>query len=92
MLPTCKPVPPVKGGAPPKLRVQLWNEMNHVQSMWVRDSACELFSALGRGARATAGIDAQLWVNVMADDPQWQHAVDEWVAPIAERGAGARRR
>lgn len=70
----------------PSLRVQLWNELNHVPSLWVRSSACGLLSALGRGAaRAFPRHQLQLWVNVMADDPLWQNAVDHWVAPTCAR-------
>ena len=60
------------------LRVQLWNELNHLPSRWVRSGACELLSALGRGARR-ANATAQLWVNAMADDPLWHRAVDGWI-------------
>ena len=60
------------------LRVQLWNELNHLPSHWIRSGACELLSALGRGARR-ANATAQLWVNAMADDPLWHRAVDGWI-------------
>ena len=45
---------------------------------WLRSGACELLSALGRGARR-ANATAQLWVNAMADDPLWHRAVDGWI-------------
>jgi len=60
------------------LRVQLWNELNHLPSHWIRSGACELLSALGRGARRV-NATAQLWVNAMADDPLWHRAVDGWI-------------
>lgn len=60
------------------LRVQLWNELNHVPSRWVRRDACALLSALGRGVRHVS-TTAQLWVNAMADDPLWKRDVDGWI-------------
>lgn len=70
------------------LRVQLWNELNHIPSLWVRSSACGLLTALGRAARRAhlpGASNVSLWVNVMADDPLWQASVDAWVAPTCAR-------
>ena len=61
----------------------MWNEINHLPSLWVRDSACGLLSTLGRAARAAFPPNVttvQLWVNAMSDDPLWERAVDAWVA------------
>jgi hypothetical protein len=67
------------------MRVQLWNELNHLPSLWVRDSACGLISALGQAARAQLPTSSQLWINVMSDDPLWQKSVDHWLQPDCAR-------